>query len=136
MKSKQLRALYHELNAHLENLGQVQHAIALTEERLAVVLRSLDATTTRLEVREQAEGARIDAVPLDPKLEMILLQGPKSSGNYRYPDAILEFQEMMTGTEHDLAESFLNWITKNALNYGHGNLRKRWAEWQKSGVRL
>ena len=65
---------------------------------------------------------------LTSKLRMVLLEGPKFSGTYSYPDALGPFEEALTVQEAEVAEQFLSWVVKHSRTYGHGNIEAAWKE--------
>lgn len=68
---------------------------------------------------------------LGERLEYLLLETPKITGNYKWADNACHMEEQMTMEECEAVEGFFNWLTKNKLTYGHGNLGKRWNEYFK-----
>lgn len=69
---------------------------------------------------------------LSPNLRTLLIMGVKRAGSYSVPEVFAAVEEQMTGEEAAQAEAFLTWLTKSGLQFGHGNLEQRWAEWQAS----
>jgi hypothetical protein len=70
--------------------------------------------------------------PLSRKLETLLLIGVKNAGTYEPEAALLSVAEHMTMPEFKRAHAFFTWLTANELQFGYGNIRARWQQWQDS----
>jgi len=72
----------------------------------------------------------IEALPLH--LEILLLHTAQTAGTLD-PDVFLPFiEERLTQPEFDSMHAFLKWLTDNGLHFGHGNIQRRFAEFQHS----
>ena len=107
--------------AKIDELGYLAGVVEPTEEMVSMYGRSKYSAKPRL-------------VNLSPMLELVLLEGPKMHGTYKMHEALGDFEERMVPREIEVMERFLAWVVANNLTYGHGTLRKRWAQWEQEGA--
>jgi hypothetical protein len=67
---------------------------------------------------------------LSDRLHLLLLQAVKAAGSFDPNQSLHYVEEQMALEEAQLAKAFLQWVTDNKRQFGHGTVRDVWRDWQ------
>lgn len=88
----------------------------------------IDRLRRFLETDAQAGAERKpDTAALPQHLEMLLLEAARTSGTLAADDFLPCIEERLTLEECSTVRSFLDWLVRQDLSFGHGNLQERFA---------